>query len=227
MLQKDCHQKVYFSADMIEVIELNWPRLTLTFSKHITECYENLKCPECGGNSELAGCCRAEMFDSTRFLRAIKLARALQIKHRLRKAMENNPSSSSKSMGTVMTSAATAAVFSNTQASVFFTQNDAEYFTVTQTHHNYHHHQNATDTVIGDKSQYVKLNSILDALEHTGYYGFVTFIACVQSASLFSFSTPGLPTQKLTQFNSANSNLQRTQSLSTQIYRNRYLKLFK
>ena len=54
---------------------------------------------------------------------------------------------------------------------------------------------------VGDKSQYAKLNSILDALEHTGYYGFVTFIACVQTENVNAGCiSNGLPTQK-TQIN--------------------------
>lgn len=224
MLQKDCKRNVYFSTDMIEVIELNWPpHLALTLSKQVVECYENLKCSECDGvaGEMTTETCRADMFDSARFLRSIKLTRALQIKQRLRKAIENNPaSSSSRPSGTITTT-----MFPNTQSSLFYTQNDAEYFTVTQTHHQHHHNHQAAMNVIGDKSQYVKLNSILDALEHTGYYGFVTFIGCVQCASLNALSSSSSSTVTLagqaTQKTPANTQLLRTQSLSTQCHRNK------
>lgn len=203
MLEKNCNRYVYFNADMIEVNEmLNWPpQLIMTLSKHATECHSDLKCPECGFGSFAQDVidggqieCQAELFDSVRFLRSMKLTRALQIKQRLKKEMENNSSSRFK-MGSIAAAAATtsSSVFSNTQSSVFFTQNDAEYFAVTQ---QMHHPINNSSAIV-DKSQYAKLNSILDALEHTGYYGFVTFIGHVQCVmSVNALSSMMMPTQQ-------------------------------
>ena len=53
----------------------------------------------------------------------------------------------------------------SSQSRLFFTQTDAGYYAKSQAN---------TD------SQYLQANSLLDALENIGYYGFVTFIATVQ-----------------------------------------------
>lgn len=188
MFQKDCNQNIFFCADLIEVIELDDPmRFSTTISKHFVENYSNLKCPKC--TEDACENCSADMFDSVQFLRSLKLARALQIKQRVKKAIESNPLATARQVATAQHTASF--VFStNTQASgyMFYTQNDAEYFKT----------QSANQHLIsiGDRSQYAKLNSILDALEHTGYYGFVTFVGCVQCDNVNDSTGSSATTQK-------------------------------
>lgn len=57
-----------------------------------------------------------------------------------------------------------------------FTQTDADYY-----------NENTSQQINPTNSQYMKLNSILDALENTGYYGFVSFIGTVQRVGLLKW----------------------------------------
>ncbi len=57
-----------------------------------------------------------------------------------------------------------------------FTQTDVEYY-----------NDNSIQQTNPSNSQYLKLNSILDALENTGYYGFVSFIGTVQRKGLLKW----------------------------------------
>ncbi len=71
---------------------------------------------------------------------------------------------------------------------LFYTQTDADYY-------NLPNKNSLSDSV----SQQIKINSILDALENIGYYGFVTFRATVQRIGLIKWSSSSCATQTKTQ----------------------------
>ena len=93
---------------------------------------------------------------------------------------------------------ASSKIFS-TQNYLFFTQTDVDYYNLNINPH--------TNQIGSTNSQYMKVNSILDALENTGYYGFVTFIGTVQRIGLLKWFLSSQASFGLTQ---------KTQTQSTQ-----------
>lgn len=196
MFQKCSNRVVYFSTDIIELVELDntfGSMYQIEFSKDIITNYELLV----NENNMPSNDCHL-MFDGKYFSKALKLSRALQNRQRARKLDMKRPKQNADPSFTI---------FSNTQANnyIFYTQNDGNYFTQA------HHSANKIDPLF-ERSQYMRLNSILDALEQTGYYGFVTFVACVQcvklngSLSLFLSETQKTQvTQSAMQFRMQNS----------------------
>lgn len=112
-----------------------------------------IKCPEC--NNENSYDCKLQLFDVKSYLTDLKMTIS---KERLQSKRYPN-----KELTTTATAAA-----GSTQNYLFYTQTDAGYYV----------NKNAINSSVD--SQYMKVNSILDALENIGYYGFVTFRATVQ-----------------------------------------------
>lgn len=185
MLLKDCNQSIYFSADLIEVTELN-SNIKPTISRSKQHSIHDLTCPQCLNSSDS---CNLVLFDPNLFMRSMSTL----VNHR--------------------TTNSSFTVFSNSQAHsnyMFHTQNDADYY-------------NRVNQPTEARSQYIALNSILDALDHVGYYGFVTFRACVQRVSSpidssSNFSSSGLTQKTNTQITQRTT--QFTQNYSHKYYSN-------
>lgn len=160
-------QAVYFCTSLIEPI----PDSDLTpadqlciqyhhnfrFEKQIILYIPNIKCPECGDRPSID--CDLNLFDSQAYLLALKKSISLE---RLKKKRKTNQTAMIQSQGY------SAALSQNY---LFFTQTDAGYYT---------EKKGIVPVTSSNVSQYLKVNSILDALENIGYYGFITFIGTIQ-----------------------------------------------
>lgn len=78
---------------------------------------------------------------------------------------------------------------------LIFTQTDADYY-----------NENTSQQINPSNSQFMKLNSILDALENTGYYGFVSFIGTVQRVGLLKWFYNSQTSFTMTQKSQTQSN---------------------
>lgn len=162
-------QAVFFCTSLIEPIpdsELTprdqlcvQSRHNFRFKKQTILDMPNIECPQCGDRPSID--CELSLFDSQAYLLALKKSISLE---RLKKKRKTNQTAMIQSQGY------SAALSQNY---LFFTQTDAGYYT----------EQKGIAPVpvtSSNVSQYLKVNSILDALENIGYYGFITFIGTIQ-----------------------------------------------
>lgn len=164
MVLKDSNISIYFCTDLIEVIAIENDMIkdTPIVEDHkVLVKLSDFKCSECKNEDHIE--CKMNLFDVKNYM--IDLKRSIG-KERL---------NSNRFLLTEHNKQATAH-HHNTQNYLFVTQTDADYY-VNQT--------NDVDT------QYMRVNSILDALENIGYYGFITFKATVQRIGIVKNHTFG------------------------------------
>lgn len=192
MFHKEMNQNVYFCIDLfeIETLEERWANsIEIFLNKKVSNQFENLKCSECFKSNEESSSvvCKLILFDIGLYAKSIKIA----------KSEDKNPKGAIQGMSSTLNNQSFM-LFTNSQANkncLFYTQNDSDYFNLNQ--------QLLTKSPMCkstlEKSQYLRLNSILDALENVGYYGFITFRASVQRVGLVKANdvfVPSAITQK-------------------------------
>ena len=163
MVLKDSNINIYFCTNMLDVVSIENDLISDLINVDVTDknlfSLNSLKCAECNDESSIE--CKLNLFDIKTFM--IDLKKSIG-KDRLN--MHRHSSKENKSKPIISS-------ISNTQNYLFYTQTDAEYYA-----------QPASRTSSID-TQYMKVNSILDALENIGYYGFVTFRATIQRIGIF------------------------------------------
>lgn len=161
MFVGELNSDVYFCTSLIEIITSDssvnqkYKNYTGQLAKKMKCEFTCLKCPQCIGSISQTNDCEMNLFDCKKYL--VELKKSISI-DRLRKSNKLTENSGDQEV---------VASQSATQSYLFFTQNDADCYTRTQKN-------NETE------SQYLRINSILDALENIGYYGYLTFIAVIQ-----------------------------------------------
>ena len=158
MCLKEYQNDVYFCASLIEIVmssETSSHRFDLKQAKKSVFDSTNLTCPECHYmNSHVE--CGLVLFDWGKFFTLLKKSIGLE---RLRKTNRHKLEQTNN--------VATQAVVAS-QHYLFYTQTDAEYYSMSR------------NAISQNQTQFMKDNSIIDALENIGYYGFVTFKATIQ-----------------------------------------------
>ena len=165
MILKDSKLIIYFCTNLIEMIPFDDESEQILSDICIVNktvfALSGLKCPNC--KNENFYDCQSQLFDIKSYMTDLKKTISKERLSTIRYPIKETKLP------------ATQAAVSNTQNYLFYTQTDAEYYV----------HQNAINSSVD--SQYMKINSILDALETIGYYGFVTFRATVQRTGNFYF----------------------------------------
>jgi hypothetical protein len=163
MLVKEFNRSVYFCTNLIEIIKRNPERvLNVDILRRFLKNYDHLACLQCHhqGPDDDGGDCTSLLFDVDVFKKAIKLTSRRQTgKFKLNNPMISGSGDQQQQQ-------------QHSLSYLFYTQNDADYYQQAGT--------NATSSSLLARSQYNRLNSILDAFENVGYYGFVTFRAVIQ-----------------------------------------------
>ncbi len=163
MILKDSKLTIYFDTNLIEMFPLDDESEKILSDICILNkevfALSGLKCTRC--NNENFIDCELKLLDIKRYLTDLKktISKARLISKRY-------PVKETKLYNTSM-------AVSSKQNYFFYAQTDSEYYV----------HQNAINSSVD--SQYMKINSILDALENIGYYGFVTFRATIQRIGRF------------------------------------------
>ena len=159
MCLKEYQNDVYFCASLIEIVvspETTY-RFDLKQAKKSVFDSNNLTCPECHYNVISNHVeCGLVLFDSAKFFTILKKSIGLE---RLRKKNRLNLE---------QTNVANQRGVAASQHYLFYTQTDAEYYSMSR------------NAISQNQTQFMNDNSIMDALENIGYYGFVSFKATIQ-----------------------------------------------
>ncbi len=182
---KQFEQGVYFSINLIEIENIDDLKEPVNVYHRILCEFRNLKCPECDKklpeSSLTQANCNLNLFDVKSFLSILKSRNDFDRKMRL------NINEIQKSQSSFESSGNNNLLFFTQTQQKFNTQivHDSVYYQDKFTQHN---HQNKSKNNQQQlNSQYLSVNSILDALENVGYYGFVTFKATVQRIGLMKW----------------------------------------
>lgn len=163
---------IFFCTNLIEITQLSFDSIAMSIQFKIIKqkIYDTMNSTgeRClmdpyGATAE----CDLSLFDSKTFL--LELKKSISI-DRLKRSGHNKKNQRVNELnGRLMVSQNCMRL---TQNYLFFTQTDAAYYNNVE--------QRVSQRPQEVESQFMRVNSILDALENIGYYGFVTFIATVQ-----------------------------------------------
>lgn len=160
MFLKDFNQTVYFCTNLIELDSVQQNIQSFVNFRLETRTLCNLNNLECR-NCDNLNDCKLSLFDIKIFIQSLKKS--------------NTPKTSNLNLATTQRAHMP---LIQTQNCLFFTQTDSDYYVENRI-------QQITPSAT---SQYMKINSILDALESIGYYGFVNFRAVVQRIGLLRWT---------------------------------------
>lgn len=181
MFLKQFDRNVYFCTNLIEIVQLDEQDPDYVSKcepfKNTIRLLENIQCSACLYTSSVMNECQLTLFNLNAYNKSIN-----QLRAKIELDIEGN-----------MVKSGTYHHHHHQPSNyLFYTQNDADYYLTGDV--------NSTNAQAVSKSQYFRLNSILDALENIGYYGFVTFQAVVQRMGVFNNSeNPNLPVTQKTQ----------------------------
>lgn len=177
MVLKEYDKTIYFCTNLIEKIVLDEsedfliPDLKLVDKMLFS--FTNIKCLNCNEQNSIQ--CNLNLFNIQMYITDLK------------KSIGKDRLNSKKKSLNKETDINNVQLVNSSQNYLFYTQNDSEYYV----------QPNEINSTVD--SQYMKINSILDALENIGYYGFVTFRATVQRIGIVRNITSSFNTTQLSQ----------------------------